>query len=301
MFTNPHLVCSIPEGRAAGELGWGEGLSSCPVDFGIDLNGDIWILDVGNQRLKKFDATGEFLLEWMPDEPDSIGPVSASRLEFDSAGNIYVIVRQREPGKRSWKLVKLNYDGEELDGTLFENVFRTDFLFRVTGSGTKFVFDGVDCVQLDASIGKQTVHHLLTDPFTDLILTGNSDADAARRGELELFPGPPVIPGSGKAIAIERPDRYRDSLGIVTAFDSHSTIFILGASEKFNDRMEVYDFEGKYLGLVPDCPKLPGVPRPGDNFLTDRDGNLYQMVVKPTWGRDTEEPFVNIWKWDSID
>ena len=60
-YTNPSLVCSISEGSAEDELGWGEGLQSCPADFGIDLSGNVWILDAANQRLKKFGATGEFL------------------------------------------------------------------------------------------------------------------------------------------------------------------------------------------------------------------------------------------------
>ncbi len=66
--------------------------------------------------------------------------------------------------------------------------------------------------------------------------------------------------------------------------------------------MEFYGSGGEYLGLVPDCPKRTlGNPGSGDDFVTDGNGNLYQIQLTPSWWeRESAKGSVKIWKWERI-
>jgi tripartite motif-containing protein 71 len=66
-----------------------------PVGVTIDQKGDIYVMDVGNSRVQKFDSNGNFILMWgSPGNGDgqfTITLPDEGRLGVDSLGNVFVV------------------------------------------------------------------------------------------------------------------------------------------------------------------------------------------------------------------
>jgi tripartite motif-containing protein 71 len=73
-------ICT--SGCQAGIPGNGDGQFDSPFDAATDSAGNVYIADISNSRIQKFDSTGNFLTQWA-----SPGPI---RVATDSAGNVYV-------------------------------------------------------------------------------------------------------------------------------------------------------------------------------------------------------------------
>jgi sugar lactone lactonase YvrE len=88
---------------ASGAVVAGDGQFYSPKDFAIDPSGNIWVADTNNNRIQKFDSSGNFLLKFGSEGCQTIqndgsitgdthngkfcNPVS---LDFDSSGKVYV-------------------------------------------------------------------------------------------------------------------------------------------------------------------------------------------------------------------
>ena len=89
--------------NAPGAVVDGDGQFYSPKDFAIDPSGNIWVADTNNNRIQKFDSSGNFLLKFGSEGCQSIqgdgtitgethngkfcNPVS---IDFDSSGKVYV-------------------------------------------------------------------------------------------------------------------------------------------------------------------------------------------------------------------
>jgi sugar lactone lactonase YvrE len=67
-----------------------DGIVSSPYDIAFDSSGNMYVSDTGNNRIQKFDSSGNYLLQW-----GSYGPAdgqfgSPDGIAVDSADNIYV-------------------------------------------------------------------------------------------------------------------------------------------------------------------------------------------------------------------
>jgi len=72
-----------------GEFGQGPGEFLNPTRIQTDLNGSIYVLDIGNNRIEKFDSTGAYLNSVRRNSKDHIGLDLAS-FDISSAGDIYI-------------------------------------------------------------------------------------------------------------------------------------------------------------------------------------------------------------------
>jgi len=52
------------------------------IDIAVDINNNVYVCDVGNNRIQKFTSEGLYITQWPHVNPYSIA--------IDSAGNIYV-------------------------------------------------------------------------------------------------------------------------------------------------------------------------------------------------------------------
>lgn len=73
-----------------GLSGAGQGDLLTPTGIKVDRDGNIWVVDRGNNRVQKFTRDGEFLATWGT-QGDSHGQFGVpTSIAFDSDGNFYV-------------------------------------------------------------------------------------------------------------------------------------------------------------------------------------------------------------------
>ena len=95
-------------GTGPGEFGtWGQFVNSeeesyQPSSIAIDNQGNIYILDLVNERIQKFDSNGRFLMKF---STDTFKP---TRIAVDRSGNIYIVPVQ---SIRSGKIKKYSSNG----------------------------------------------------------------------------------------------------------------------------------------------------------------------------------------------
>ncbi len=301
LFKDPELVFSAPEGANPGEFGRldpkPEGEPRYPSDFTIDSKGNFCIQDDVNRRIQKFNRDGSFILSWRPPREGGWIQVGAS-LEVDSQDNIYVLTDHDE-GLRGWKL-----DNQAKFVSHFEVEFGSgiELWLRVNSKGNIFISSGRRSLFLNKAgktvLRRGGVRRIYTSGFSDYIFLENFGVQGKRWPSFERHAQIPEKGISGLSTSI---NKQGSSYGVMSAINGQGNLFILKVEGR-SRIMGFYGRGGEYLGKVPDCPKETQ-PRPngGDDFVTDADGNLYQLQLFHTQiGRKTAEGWVKIWKWDRI-
>ncbi len=94
------LATPLPVETPVGELGTGQfilqwggqgsgaGQFEKPVDLVVDEAGNVYVADLGNKRVQKFDATGRFLAAWDSGDESFVEPVAVAT---GPGGEIYVL------------------------------------------------------------------------------------------------------------------------------------------------------------------------------------------------------------------
>lgn len=76
-----------------------------PFAVTVDLKGNVYITDMSDNYVKKFDSSGKFLEKWGINGKDSQAFSSIGYIAVDEQGNVYVIDRS------TWYIYKFNNDG----------------------------------------------------------------------------------------------------------------------------------------------------------------------------------------------
>ncbi len=300
LFNKPKLVLSAPEGANPGEFGRRnpkpEGEPRYPSDFTIDSKGNFWIQDDVNRRIQKFNKDGSFILSWRPPENGSWIQVGPS-LEVDSQDNIYVLTDHKR-GLRGWKL-----DNQAKFVSHFQVEFGsgTELSLRVNSKGDISIL-GRGALFLNREgrtvLSRESVYRIHTSAFSDYILIQYNPESGDPWGAFERYTQIPQKGISGLQVTL---NKQGSGHGTVSAIDVQGNSFVVALDDRKRS-MEFYSSDRQYLGKVPDCPKKTQ-PRPnsGDDFVTDGDGNLYQLqLFHPRLGRNTAEGWVKIWKWERV-
>lgn len=116
-----------------GTNGTGNGQLKSAADVAVDSNGDLWVADKGNNRIEKFNTSGEYLAKFGSTGSGNGQFISPAALAIDPKGNIWVA------DKGNGRVQKFNGKGEYL----------AQFGSKGTGNG-QFMSGGPEGIAIDA-------------------------------------------------------------------------------------------------------------------------------------------------------
>ena len=294
-FSEPIIVFSAPKGSAPGQFGYTWGPPPCyPSDFAIDQKGNIWISDAWNRRVQKFSKDGHFLFSW--EEP--LGWGGGANLELDANDNVYVMNDEGE----SVKITVLNNDGDVLKSFRYSTLpiaRGTAKTLRVNADGDVYVFGGRAVLlgskgEIIQELGRRQIW---TSPFRKTVLMSGTPQERHlnryRYGRYERQ-GNKCVETADIVIETQR----------FEAIDPAGNVFIFSYADPISEhlKMDVYDKQGNFLATtIPDCPKTRASnPEHADEFVTDINGNLYQMqIINPELNPNSKD-YLRIWKWPRL-
>jgi hypothetical protein len=129
VFREPQLILEAVAGDAPGQVGFTSGFACSPKDFIIDPYGNIWIMDIMNRRVQKFNNKGDFILQF----PDAVNksPIAlvCSNIECNLEGQI--VVGPMPLGD----MVVLNNNGKFLRSFKLPGIQYTELDFSITATG----------------------------------------------------------------------------------------------------------------------------------------------------------------------
>jgi DNA-binding beta-propeller fold protein YncE len=73
-----------------GLFGEGDGEFNRPQGVAVDSNGNVYVVDTGNNRVQKFSSSGGFLTKWGSEGSGDSQFDNPSAIAVDSSGNVYV-------------------------------------------------------------------------------------------------------------------------------------------------------------------------------------------------------------------
>jgi len=73
-----------------GQIGEGDGKFILPHGVAVDSSGNVYVADLRNHRIKKFDFEGTFITKWGSHGEGDGQFRSPSRVAVDSSNNVYV-------------------------------------------------------------------------------------------------------------------------------------------------------------------------------------------------------------------
>src|SRR4029453_4263954 len=73
-----------------GVPGTGNGQLSSPYGVATDGSGNVYVVDTGNDRIQKFDASGTFLTTWGSSGSGNGQFINPAGVGTDGSGNVYV-------------------------------------------------------------------------------------------------------------------------------------------------------------------------------------------------------------------
>ena len=132
------------EGSASGQF-------SLPYTAAVDPNGNIYIVDRGNERVQKFDSQGNYLLQWHEwDERDRDEGLTSFSLPVgiavDESGNVYVADTERE--HMNDRITKFDSDGNYLKRwgptQAQQSIFSRPWHLHIDGQGYLYVVNSQD-------------------------------------------------------------------------------------------------------------------------------------------------------------
>ena len=144
VYGEPQLVVEAYAGDQSGKIGIvTERDIMWPIDFAIDPDGAIWIMDIANRKVHKFNQQGEFVLSFPNLDHQSPLELRTTYIESDVNGNIYI-------GPIRGSLIVIDKHGTFLKQITLPGVpVYVDFDFAVDNKGHILYRKNKDLVAVD--------------------------------------------------------------------------------------------------------------------------------------------------------
>ncbi len=218
-------------GCTQGSSGSGDGQLSYPMGIAVDFSGNVFVSDTSNNRIQKFDSSGNYLAQWGTVCDIEVSGADGCDGDFnnpygigvDSAGNVYVADSQND------RIQKFDGSGTFIarwgvkgvaEGAL---IFPTDV--AVDGAGNFFVVDSWNfrVQKFDSGGTFQLTWGWSVDDFNSVFQICTSGCEKGSQGS-----------GEGQ---FDTPD------GV--AIDGAGNVYVADGG---NDRVQKFDNNGNYLG-----------------------------------------------------
>ena len=307
----PVLVLSGNAGDGHGEFGTiGQGDGMGPMDFIVDNNKDIWIMDVMNRRIQKFDKNGNFILEF-PNEKNPLPfELAANYIECDQSGNIMV------GPLPNGEIVVINNNGEYLHSIKLPDIQYEQIDFAVNNLGEVIYNHGKDTISMDINGNKlyqikdgplfQGRH---SSPFSTSVVD-TLGTDKIIDSDLKKSKENILIISKSKLIEEDTNSIDKDIL-FVDPFDNLFVKTFVSIKPPYKEYISYYSKNGKLIKKLKETMTQSNREKWGYTvYNIDKDGNFYAMEINkpegtPTQQKDDEialihqsKPFLYIWKWE---
>jgi hypothetical protein len=310
----PVLILSGVAGDHPGQFGTvGKGDGIGPMDFAVDTYDNIWIMDVMNQRVQKFDKNGKFLLEY-PNEK-AAAPVELLSRFFECTPSGDIIIGPMSEGE----MVILNNNGEYQRTITLPGIQGMEFDFAVNGLSEIIYPRGNDTIITDLN-GK--VLRVIEDR---LGISGKSSSPYTKKIAYDSGESTQTITNSSltkiktdsKTIKNEELDTGIKEciVKFILMADPFDNLFVQTNVKVEPSNRAIISYNDSNGRLIKVLEKTEGqAASKGSGYKTfhiDKDGNLYALEVitpeKATLGKSLSKginllkggnPFVYLWKWE---
>lgn len=97
------------EGKFGESMNW-----SGPEGIAVDGQGNVYVVDPANYRIEKFDANGNFIIQWGSQGTEDGQFLDAGGIAIDQQGNVYVTDNQQNVGGPTSQVSKFDSNGKFL-------------------------------------------------------------------------------------------------------------------------------------------------------------------------------------------
>jgi len=213
--SNEFQICT--SGCQGGIFGSGDGQFFSPRDVAVDLSGNVYVADSGNDRIQKFDSSGTFLTKWGTNGAGDGQFDNTGGVAVDFSGNVYVAdfsnarIQKFTEQQNFCGTNTLLVDGEcglNLDsiceaGTIPQGNGCVPDLDSICGGGT--ILQGNECV-VDPTltvISENTILQASTTVLGDVLIQSNALFTIPTGVTLTVPEGHKILLKTGAALLVE--------------------------------------------------------------------------------------------------
>jgi hypothetical protein len=307
---NPILILSGNAGDGQGEFGTtGQGDGMGPMDFVVDSNMDIWIMDVMNRRVQKFDRNGNFILEFPNKKNSSPVELAANYIKCDQSGNIFI-------GPLSnGQIIVINNNGEYLRSIELPNVQNEQIDFAVNSLGEIIYNRNNETISMDNKgniLNKlkngPLVQGAHSSPYSASVID-YSGSESEKIIDSDLKKSKENVSTLNKSkLTKEDPCGVGKDILFVDPFGNLFVKTFVTTKPPYKEYISYYSQDGELIQKLEQTVEQSGRNIWGYTvYNIDKDGNFYAMEIKKLREDSKEEtderivqakPFLYIWKWE---
>ena len=315
-FSKPKLVLQGNAGDQPGEFGYYNRGDFYIADFEVDIHGNIWIMDIGNQRVQKFNEKGDYVLSFPNEKNKAPIDFRCRYSETDLKGNIYA-------GIRNAKLIVIQNDGTFLKTIKLPGVKENvGFDFAVNHKSHILYRGNVghDLISLDiegkvnyAMKNGPSISGRHTTPYSPYLNNYNSmtkEATIYPKGLRKSVKEGLTVKLPFKDLKFDTNVKYGGELLLI---DNNQHVFI---ESNVNSREQItyHNEEGELLTtLTRPTNKIKAESHPFNSYALDKEGNFYllqhfkpdeESIISVAGSLDrvySDSPCLYVWKWERLD
>jgi DNA-binding beta-propeller fold protein YncE len=256
-----------------------------PSGLGLDAEGNIYVVDTGNNRIQKFDGEGQFLMVWgspgsgegqfnfTPPRKVHAGPGDVA---VDSQGNIYVA------DSGNVRIQKFDQEGRFLtqwdSSSGGEGQFQFPFGLAIDGQDNVYVVDGTPHLQKFDGEGQFLAKwgdigvrdgEFATIGFAAVDVQGNIYVADRGAGRIQKFNSSGQFLGKWGSVGMGD-GQFVGANGI--AVDGQGYIYV---TDFGNPRVQIFDSQGKFLLKWGSRGQDDGQFTNPTDIVVDGQGNIY--------------------------